>query len=193
MKNKTLAPKSLKTFAAGLALALGLSCAGGCGAQPAAEVDIPRPEPIAAPNSVESPDETQQSSDTSSETDQDPAPGERFPPQSDSHLDGTVKTIGEDSFVVSQHFEIPVQEEGTSMVVAPADGSPDEVLITVHITESTDFEIHTVRNGGTGGDADVEKQSGSFSDIGTGNSLNMDGHYEGDDFHADFVVIYRFV
>lgn len=205
-----------------LALALLTVSLNGCGTSPAGEVAGPSVEPIGAQSpddptpsddfaGAQEPEEDGASKDasfqdapgsgedhpeafdSSSGENQDPAPRESFPPQSDSHLNGSVKTIGQDSFVVSQHFELPTQEEGSSIVVAPAEGSADEVLVTVHVTESTTFEIHTVKNGGVNGDADVEKQKGTFSDIQSDSFLNMDGHYEGADFQADSVIIYHFV
>ena len=137
------------------------------------------------------------------DTDETPAPDgnipsgfEDIPPQSETELTGSVRTVGTDSLVISQSFEMGTTEgDGVTgdIMVAPAEGSPDEVLITVHVTHQTTYEIKTVRNGGVNGDSDVDVSAGSFSDIQTGLSLSFEGHYENGDFHADSVSIYRFL
>lgn len=125
-----------------------------------------------------------------------PSGYDNIPPQSETELMGSVKTIGMDSLVVSQAFDMgTVEQDGVSgdVMVAPAEDSADEVLITVHVTDQTVYEIHTVRNGGVNGDSDVDISAASFSDIRTDLSLTMEGHYENGDFHADRITIYHFV
>lgn len=114
----------------------------------------------------------------------DPVQGQ----QKTEELTGNVSSIGEDSIVISQSFE----EEG-GVLVAPADGSPDQVLITVRVSDQTQYEMKTVKNSGVNGDADVEKKSGSFSDLEQDSSVDLTGYYEGEEFVAEKIVIYRFV
>lgn len=109
----------------------------------------------------------------------------------ESELEGNVKSIGEDSMVVSKIFTYT--EDGEDMAVSYAEGSPDEVLITVYFSEDTEYIVRTVKNGGVNGDSDVEDRSGALSDIQERNSVLMNGSYEGEDFHAVRVVIYNFV
>lgn len=50
-----------------------------------------------------------------------------------------------------------------------------------------------MKNNGVNGDEDVETREGSLADINEGTVLNMTGSYQGDDFYAEQVVIYKFV
>lgn len=211
-----------KLSAVSLILVLVLASLVGCG-EAAEKAPLPSAEPIAAqspseenathssegaePGNESSPDEglpaepTNQGdlnnpdqSDTASSPQNNSAPQNAFAPQSDSELDGTVKTTGTDSFVVSQSFTMPSENsESSEIMVAPAEGSEDEVLITVHTTGDTAYFIHTVKNGGKNGDSDVEKTDAGFGDIQEKVSVNAKGHYEDGDFWADSIIIYRFV
>lgn len=117
-----------------------------------------------------------------------------IPQQSATELPCSIKTVGTDSLIVSRHFVMSSQEaDGADIQVAPAEGSSDEVLVTVYITEDTIYEIHTVHNGGVNGDADVDVTAGSFSDLVPGCNVDFQGHFEEDAFHADRAIIYRFV
>ena len=133
---------------------------------------------LSAPNA---PDQ----SDSASATQNNSAPQNNIASQSDSELDGTVKTVETDSFVVSQSFVMPAEDsENGELMIAPAEGSEDEVLITVHISESTVYKIHTVKNGGVNGDSDVERTEGSFADIQEKTTVNAKGYYENGDFES---------
>lgn len=109
----------------------------------------------------------------------------------ESELEGNVKSIGEDSMVISKIFTYT--EDGNDIAVASAEGGPDEVLITVYFSEDTEYIVRTVKNAGVNGDSDVEDRTGALSDIQEGNSVLMNGSYEGEDFHAVRVVIYNFI
>lgn len=109
----------------------------------------------------------------------------------ESELEGNVKSIGEDSMVISKIFTYT--ENGSDIAVASAEGGPDEVLITVYFSEDTEYIVRTVKNGGVNGDSDVEDRTGALSDIQERNSVLMNGSYEGEDFHAVRVVIYNFI
>lgn len=133
-------------------------------------------------------------SDSGQNSGGDSAPQNNFAPQSDTELDGSVKSIGEDSLVVSQSFTMPSEnsEEG-QLMVSPAEGSEDEVLVTVHVSENTRYRIHTVKNGGVNGDADVEKIDAGFGDIREKSSITAHGCYQNNDFWADEIIIRRYV
>lgn len=109
----------------------------------------------------------------------------------ESELEGSVKSIGEDSMAVSKIFTYT--EDGGDMAVSYAEDGPDEVLITVYFSENTEYIVRTVKNGGVNGDSDVEDRTGALSDIQEGNTVRMNGSYEGEDFHAVRVVIYNFI
>ncbi|MDE7206987.1 MAG: hypothetical protein K2N90_07510 [Lachnospiraceae bacterium] len=105
--------------------------------------------------------------------------------QADTELDGSVESIGDNSIVINKIF--------TSETTAVSYAGDEKVLITAYFSEETTYEIRTVKNSGVNGDADVTKEQGAFSDIKEQSSVNMTGSYEGDDFHAKHVIIYRFV
>lgn len=223
MRHKITFKKRTKQFTrrwtASLILILMLASLSGCG-KSQEKVPAPSVEPIdAQASSAENEDnsseengnnrseETKQeegqnggdipadnSNDSSGASQGDSAPQNAYAPQSDSELDGTVKTLGTDSFVVSQHFTMPSENsEDAELMVAPAEGSEDEVLITVHTTGDTTYTIRTVKNGGVNGDSDREDAKGSFTDIQEKASVNAKGHYENGEFWADSIIIYHFV
>ena len=103
-------------------------------------------------------------------------------------LYGNVKSIAQGSFVISQAFE-----EGENVMVAPGEGSEDETLVTVYVSESTQYEVKTVKNGGVNGDADVEKSGGSFADLHEDVSVELTGYYEGEEFYAEHICVMKFV
>ncbi len=109
-------------------------------------------------------------------------------------LCGSIRSIGENSIVISQSFEETDNEDpDASIMVEPIEGSPEEILIQVDFSEDTVFEVKTVKNGGVNGDSDVERTEGSIADLKEQSSVELTGNYEGADFRAKKVVIYRFV
>lgn len=111
--------------------------------------------------------------------------------QDGNELEGNVRSVGEDSMVVSKVYTYT--EDGHDVAVAYAEEGADDELITVYFSEDTEYIVRTVKNGGVNGDSDVEDRSGTLSDIREGNSVLMNGSYEGEDFHAEQVIIYNFV
>jgi len=107
--------------------------------------------------------------------------------QSASELDGNIESIGDNSVVINKIFHTSTN---TSISYW---GDSEKVLVTVYFSEETEFEVWTVKNGGVNGDSDIEKQKGAFSDLNQGAVLNMTGNYDGNDFHANHVIIYNFV
>ncbi len=115
--------------------------------------------------------------------------------ESDTELDGIVKSVGENSMVVNRIHNYVEQNGGTAAVAIAVEGTEDSELelITVYFSENTRFIVRTVKNGGVNGDADAEDEDGSISSIQENNNVKMTGSYEGADFHAESVVIYHFV
>ena len=111
--------------------------------------------------------------------------------QDGNELEGNVRSVGEDSMVVSKVYTYT--EDGNDVAVAYAEEGADDELITVYFSEDTEYIVRTVKNGGVNGESDVEDRSGTLSDIREGNSVLMNGSYEGEDFHAEQVIIYNFV
>lgn len=108
-------------------------------------------------------------------------------------FEGTVKSIGDDFVVVSKVFT--EKTEDSWIAVSPAEGSNDEVLITVRFTENTKYELHTVKNGGVNGDADVTKTEASYADIKERINVKFTGTFITPDkeFIADGMIIYNFI
>lgn len=106
---------------------------------------------------------------------------------------GNIKSIGDDSLIISRAFEEESEEGDVDIMVAPAEGSADEVLTTVIFSENTKFEVHTVKNGGVNGDDDVEKREGTLADIKADASVDITGSWEETSFRAEKIVVYYFV
>ena len=106
--------------------------------------------------------------------------------QSDSELEGSIESIGNNSVVINKTFNL-------SENLAVSSGDSDKVLITVYFSEETEYEVWAVKNSGVNGDSDIEKRQGAFSDLKEQTSIKLTGSYEGTDFHAQQVIIYQFV
>lgn len=108
-------------------------------------------------------------------------------------LEGSIRSIGDLSIVINQSFMEDLEGDAT-LAYQPAEGSSEEVLVTVNFTDSTKFEIKTVANGGINEDDDVTVTEGSFSDLEESESVTLTGHYTSEnEFQADSVSIYHFV
>ena len=97
------------------------------------------------------------------------------------NIGGKVTSIAQDSFVISR---VIVDENGMILVM-PGEGGPDEVLTTIHCTDSTVFEHWTIQGGGAG----IEKKEAAFSEIKEGSGLEAEGYFDGEEFVADKVII----
>lgn len=106
---------------------------------------------------------------------------------------GNVKSISADSLIISRAFEEELEESAGDILVGPAEGSADEVLTTVFISENTKYEVHTVKNGGVNGDDDVEKREGTLTDIKAEAFVNITGSWKDAGFCAEKIVISYFV
>lgn len=111
--------------------------------------------------------------------------------EDDFQLSGDVRSIGDNRVVVSKIYHYTSND--ADYAVSYVGDDPEVVLITVYFSEDTQFEVHTVKNGGVNGEDDVEIREGAFSDIREGGTINLSGGYKGEDFYADKVVIYNFV
>lgn len=134
-------------------------------------------------------DESRQSSAEAAESSnsQKPEPTDSNAQESEK-LIGTVKSIGENSIVISRAFEV-----ASDILVEPGEGSPDEALVTIACSINTKYEVWSVKNGGVNGDSDVDKKAGSFSDITESANVNIIGKFEGDSFYAEHIIIYYFI
>lgn len=131
-------------------------------------------------------DETQKEAAESSNTDNvtdssDNITVENSENYSMENIGGKVKSIAQDSFVISR---VIVDENGMILVM-PGEGGPDEVLTTIHCTDSTVFEHWTIQGGGAG----IEKKEAAFSDITEGSGLEAEGYFDGEEFVANKVII----
>lgn len=106
----------------------------------------------------------------------------------EAYLIGNVKSIGSDSFVASKSYT-----EGDGILVAPAEGSSDEELVTIYVSDATQYEVKNVKNSGVNGDADVERRAGSFSDLKETCAVEISGYYDGENIQAEIVTISFFV
>lgn len=115
--------------------------------------------------------------------------------ESETELEGSVKSVGENSIVISKIHQYVDENSGNGAAKIAVNyvGGGDSELITVYFSENTRFVVRTVKNGGVNGDSDVEDRDGTVSDVQEGNTINMTGGYEGEDFRAEQIIIYRFV
>lgn len=106
-------------------------------------------------------------------------------PETDSsgskkYIGGKVRSIGQESFVISRTL---IDSEG--YVTMPEAGSPNEQLVTIKCTDSTEFVHWTIQGGGEG----IVTREASFSEITEGGGLEAEGYFEGEEFIANKVII----
>lgn len=133
----------------------------------------------------DTPSETNMPEDNASQQNSDTAGNT---PMTEETISGSVKSIGDNSIVLSKAEVTPDGE----MTMLAEDG-PNEELVTVRFSENTKFVVATVKNSGVNGDSDVESREGSFSDLTEQSLLDLTGSYEGDEFLANQVILYIFV
>ncbi len=76
-------------------------------------------------------------------------------------LEGMVQKVEENSVVISRIFSGESEEDGLYYAFSPGEGSEEEELITVYVTDDTRYQYQTIKNGGE----DVTETEGSFTDI----------------------------
>jgi len=112
--------------------------------------------------------------------------------RAEEELEGYIKSIGESGVVIAKSFT--EETDDGLIMVSGADGSGNEVLVTVSISGNAKYELHTVKNSGVNGDADVTKTDASFPDIREDVLVKLSGQYTSDsEFLADSVIIYNFI
>lgn len=100
-------------------------------------------------------------------------------------IGGKVRSIAKNSFVLSLTLWEDAEDGKGSTVVIPQPGSPEEELVSVRCGDLVVYELWTIQGGGAG----IQKEEASFSEIQEGTGLETEGHYEGDEFVADKVII----
>ncbi|MCM1127745.1 MAG: hypothetical protein NC429_14895 [Lachnospiraceae bacterium] len=105
--------------------------------------------------------------------------------EGEESLSGKVRSIGENSVVISKIFIEDGKDGKGSIAVLPGEGSREEELVTVNFTDDTVFHHWTIKSGG----ADIDMRDSSFSEIGADSGLEMYGYYEGEIFIASRVII----
>lgn len=105
--------------------------------------------------------------------------------EGEESLSGKVRSIGENSVVISKIFIEDGKDGKGSIAILPGEGSRDEELVTVNFTDDTVFHHWTIKSGG----ADIDMRESSFSEIGIDSGLEMYGYYEGEIFIASRVII----
>ncbi len=124
------------------------------------------------PNSLPANDSDNSVSDTLPENDS----------QDSIFIGGKVRSIAQDSFVISRTL---YDNEDASLVIMPEEGSPEEELVTIRCLDSTTFERWTIQGGG----ADIVTDEAAFSDLKKGDGLEAKGHFDGEEFVAEKVII----
>lgn len=106
-------------------------------------------------------------------------------------LDGNVKTVGQDSFVICK--QTTYSDEDSDIAVAPAPGmeEPDD-LVTVYVNQNCSYWYETVRNGGVNPE-DISEREGSFGDLKEGLACIIKGNWQDGAFYADSIRMMEFV
>lgn len=106
-----------------------------------------------------------------------------------AELTGNVSSVGADSFVISKITT--EHHDGYDLAVSVAPGASGGELITVYVTDTAVYQYHTVKNGGINPE-DIATREGSWEDLREGLVVNLRGHWEGDSFYAEELVIEKF-
>ncbi len=111
----------------------------------------------------------------------------KIPPnkEGEESLSGKVRSIGENSVVISKIFVEDSGDGNSSIVILPGEGGREEELVTVNFTDATEFYHWTIKSGG----GDIDMRESSFSEIAVDSGLEMSGNYDGDTFIARKVII----
>lgn len=106
-------------------------------------------------------------------------------------LDGNVKAVGQDSFVICKN--ITSSDEDGDIAAAPAPGmeEPDD-LVTVYVNQNCAYQYETVRNGGVNPE-DISEREGSFGDLREGLVCIIKGNWQDGAFYADSIRMMEFV
>lgn len=107
--------------------------------------------------------------------------------ENSEELEGMVQSIGEGSVVISRIFSEKSEEDGLYYVSGVAEGSDEEELVTVSVTEDTKFQVRTIKNGGE----DATEREGTFEDMKKDMIVNVTGYMDnaGEEIRASEIVI----
>lgn len=208
-KKKESLPKRSRVLAAVFCVILMALTAVGCG-----KIEEPIPVDLSSGNIVELQDGADRESENDPEeaaagdsdsedvsdgaaeisADENEQQTEEAQPQSvgSAELDGDVRSIGADSFVVAR---AETWAEGDSQfMVSAVTGYEDEAsLITVRVNQNCVWEFKTVKNGGVNPE-DISTREGSFADLKEDIMINSKGSWQDDgSFLADSIVMMIFV
>ena len=100
-------------------------------------------------------------------------------------IGGKVRSVSQDSFVLSRTMYEESDGGQGSVVVMPEAGSPAEELVTVRCMDSTVFLRWTIQGGGE----DIKEEDAAFSELQDGTGLEAQGYFDGDDFIAEKVIL----
>lgn len=107
------------------------------------------------------------------------------PEEGEEHLSGRVRSMGDNSVVISKIF-IEESEDGNSDIVyLPGEGDQKEELVTVNFKDHTEFHYWVIKSGG----GNIDMRESSFSEIEEGSELEMYGNYDGKAFIASKVIV----
>lgn len=96
-------------------------------------------------------------------------------------IGGKVISVSSDSFVISRTL---LDDQG-NIVAMPEEGNPEEQQVTVRCADSTIYERWTIQDGGAG----IDRAEATFSGIKTGDGVEAQGSFDGEEFAAEKVII----
>lgn len=113
-------------------------------------------------------------------------------PAESTQLEGDVRSVNADSFVICKHETW--EEDGYSYAVAVAPGYEEESdLIIIHMAQDCGYQYKTVKNSGINPE-DVSSREGSFADVKEGLMVTIQGSWQDDgSFLADSVVLMEII
>lgn len=124
------------------------------------------------------------------ETEEQTGPETESKPQADTaELNGTVRSVSADRFVISKIYV--EHHDDYDIAVSVADGAQGEELITVYVTDTAVYQYLTVKNSGINPE-DITSREGSYGDLQEGLTVILKGYWEEDSFYANELVMERF-
>ena len=100
--------------------------------------------------------------------------------ESKSNIGGIVRSVEQDSIIISQTLM-----DDNGMITIPGEGSPEEILVTIRLTDTTVFEHWTIQGSGS----DIDKREGTLEELEKGSGMEAEGYYNGEEFMADKIII----
>lgn len=102
-------------------------------------------------------------------------------------LEGMVQRVGENTVLISRIFSEKSEEDGLYYAFSPGEGSEEEELLTVSVTDNTKYQVRTIKNSGE----DVTEREGEFADIKKDYIIKVTGNIDdaGEEIMASEIVI----